>query len=223
MILDLIGTGQVTQDVIRLLERMVPDPVNKPQLVDYLRRQMDRGKPAVELRTVIRALARKMKPNSYLEVGVRLGWSMAQVMAESLTCAIVGCDSWVVNYGGVQNYGAGWLRHELKRVVPEYAGILTLISGESQVELPLVTTRSEFDLICVDGDHTGPGALADLRLCLPMVAPGGALVFDDLVDGSDDNGAMTLRDAWRQAMSEHEGFTWHEFDGLVPVGVAVRV
>ena len=220
--IDSIGTGQVAQDVIRSLEMMVPDPVNKPQLLDYLRRQMDRGKPAVELRTVIRALARQMKPRSYLEIGVRLGWSMAQVMAESPDCAIVGCDSWVVNYGGVPNYGAGWLRQELKRVTPEYRGLLTFVNGESQKELPTVVVGRKFDMVCVDGDHTGPGALADLRLCLPMVAPGGALVFDDLVDGSDDNGAMTLRDAWQQAMSEHEGFTWHEFDGLVPVGVAVR-
>lgn len=218
-----IGDPLITRDVLRTLECMAPDPANKPRLVHWLREGYDREVPRVELRTALRALARAIQPRRYLEIGVRRGWSMAQVMAEAPTCRVIGCDPWIADYSGAPNSGEQWVRQELWHVVPYFTGRMTFISGYSQHDLAPVIRDQVFDLICVDGDHTGAGALADLRLCLPKVAREGALVFDDLVNASDVSGGLTLRNAWEMAQAEFEGFAWREYDGLVPVGVAYRV
>lgn len=216
-----MGHPVIRRVVLDTLERMAPDPANKPRLMAWLREGYDEGLIRVELRTALRALARVIRPQTYLEIGVRRGWSMAQVMAEALDCQVVGCDPWIAQYGGVPNHGEEWVRAELAHTVPGFRGTLTFVSGYSQRDLaPLIRDR-QFDLICVDGDHTGAGALADLRLCLPKVAVGGALVFDDLVDAADDGG-MTLRTAWETAKGEYPGYVWREYTGLVPVGVAYR-
>ncbi len=220
VLLDEFGSPQIALEVAELLGLMAPDMVNKPRLVTWLRRGADRGETRVELRSALRALARSLQPQRYLEVGVRLGWSLAQVAAECPACEIIGIDTWVSNYGGVPNWGPQWVTAELKRVVPQYRGRLELITGRSQEALR-DRALGPFDLICVDGDHTGTGALADLRLCLPLLTPGGALVFDDLVDAADAPG-LTLRQAWLTAQGEFSGYAWFEFNGLVPVGVVIR-
>ena len=43
-----------------------------------------------------------------------------------------------------------------------------------------------FDLVVVDGDHSAAGALLDLLDAEPLLAPGGALLFDDVLEFSDD-------------------------------------
>jgi len=192
------------------------DPVNKPALLAYL----DGAGPWAELRTIVRALAMRIRPERYLEIGVRLGWSLAQVMEECPACYIAACDMWVPGYGGADNPGALWVRQECYKAVPQFRGTLVFVDGPSQKWLPMFIEGKEFDLISVDGDHSGLGAWQDLAMCLPKVAPGGALVFDDLVDASDEG--MTLREAWEQAKRTFDGFEWYEFAGLVPVGVAVK-
>lgn len=216
--LELSGAPEITAATLATLELLADDPVNKPRLISYL----TGPGPHAELRTVVRSLARALQPRRYLEIGVRLGWSLAQVAAECPTCAIVACDVWTPNYGGVANPGPGFVRTEVARAVPQYYGHLVFVDGPSQKWLPTVTDGVTFDLITVDGDHTGLGAREDLRLCLPKVAPGGALVFDDLVDTSDDHGSLTLRGAWEWAKATFDGFAWHELAGMIPVGVAVR-
>jgi hypothetical protein len=120
----------------------------------------------------------------------------------------------------VANPGANFVRSEIIRTAPMHQGGITFLDGLSRQWLP--TDLGMFDLITVDGDHTGPGAWHDLYHCLPLVTPGGALVFDDLLDVSDDGGLLTLRLAWERAQREFSGFTWHEFAGMVPVGVAIH-
>ena len=41
-------------------------------------------------------------------------------------------------------------------------------------------TSIRFDLLHIDGSHAGPQALADVRNWLPLVAPGGIIVLDDI-------------------------------------------
>lgn len=209
-------TPQIAAAVRATLAGMSQDAVNKPGLLAYL----DGPGPHCELRTVLRALARQRQPQTYLEIGVRLGWSLAQVALESPACAITACDIWTPGYGGVPNPGAQYVRQELARVAPAFHGALTLLGEASQHCIPYLPADLRFDLICVDGDHTVDGARADLQMCLPLVAPGGVLVFDDLVDYADGGGSLLA--AWRTMPRTFAGFVWHELAGLTPVGVAER-
>jgi len=114
-------------------------------------------------------------------------------------------DMWVDNYGGTTNPGPEFLREELMRAVPGFRGRLTFLSGNSHDVLPVFfdgaasgelpdynllrhfeTRPHQFDLITVDGDHTALGAWWDLLDVMPHVALGGAVVFDDLLDKSDE-------------------------------------
>lgn len=215
--LDLIGSREITAATYATLANMAEDPVNKPRLMTYLQ---DATAPRVELRTVVRALARVIQPRRYLEIGVRLGWSMAQVAAECPTCEIVGIDPWIPAYAKADNPGSDFVCCEIAHAAPLHRGGLRILEGFSREWLP--RGLGTFDLITVDGDHTGGGAWHDLYHCLPMLTPGGALVFDDLLDTSDNGKDATLRMAWERARQEFSGFTWHEFAGLVPVGVAIH-
>ena len=213
-----IGSPDTLEATHRLLATMADDPVNTPGVLGWLRGGH------VELRSILRALSRAILPRNYLEIGVRRGWGLAQVAAEASSCNILGCDLWVPHYGGVENPGAGWVREELRRTVPGFRGRLDLHTGDSRAaEFAEHIAGRAFDLICVDGDHSGEGALADLRLCLPLLVPGGALVFDDLLPISDGgSGFLTLRDAWETVKAEFPGYAWIEYEGLVPIGIAVR-
>jgi len=210
-------TPEIARAVLTTLEAMGPDAVNKPALLAYL----GGPGPHCELRTMLRSLARQRQPKTYLEIGVRLGWSLVQVASEAPYCDITACDSWVPGYGGVANSGPAHVLRELETVAPEFHGSLALLSDSSRACIPFLPADMRFDLVCVDGDHTAAGAFTDLQMCLPLVAMGGALVFDDLVDWADDDGSLLWM--WRAVQREHPGFVWHEVPGLVPVGVAERV
>jgi hypothetical protein len=99
-----------------------------------------------------------------------------------------------------------------------------------------------FDLITVDGDHTALGTWWDLADVLPHVAVGGALVFDDLLDSSDEllgdspssryahirthpeELRPSLRWLWEHLKSVLDGWEFIEsFDSIVPIGIAVRM
>ena len=211
-------TPEIVAEVWLTLRAMGQDAVNKPGLLAYL----GGPGPHCELRTVLRALARQRQPDTYLEIGVRLGWSMVQVAAECPACDITACDVWVTDYAGTPNPGERFVRDELARVAPRHLGAIKFLAGSSREFLPeLVRQQCRFDLITVDGDHTAAGARADLRDGLALLEFGGALVMDDLIDNADGGGSLLA--VWRETQQHYTGFVWHELPGLIPVGVAERV
>lgn len=214
---DLLGSLDITADVLNTLDLLAPDDVNKPPLLRWLLEGLEQNEPRIELRTAVRALARALQPSRYLEIGVRRGWSLAQVAIECPACAITGVDGWIPDYGDAANPGADFVIAEVRRVAPEFTGSLSFASDLRR--LPL----SDYQLVTVDGDHRGWAAYVDLAHGLSRLAPGGALVFDDLVDKSDDGLPFTLRSAWERAQQEFaDGFTFCEYDGLTPLGIARR-
>ena len=202
-----IGTSDVNRATADTLEALAPDPENKPRLVEWLRDGVTHDDGRFEIRSALRAVARAIRPRSYLEIGTRRGWSLAQVLCESPEVQAYSFDRWVEGYGGVDNPGPGFVRDEMERVAPKHRGSLQFFSGNSHDVLPVFfqgvplgdTELSEmelvrageaaprmFDLVTVDGDHTALGTWWDFTDILPFVAVGGAIVIDDLLDTADE-------------------------------------
>jgi len=161
-----------------------------------------------------------LQPQSYLEIGVRRGRSMAVVGATRPDCSIVGVDMWISDYAGLDNPGPDLVRDELRTV--GHHGPVELLSANSHMAVPALLLEQPdltFDLINVDGDHTAGGAGRDLLDVLPRLRIGGALIFDDIAHPSHP----WLRDVWRRSVVKNRRFSTWEFGDLgFGVGIAVR-
>jgi predicted O-methyltransferase YrrM len=202
-----LGDPSMSARTIATLEALAPDELNKPRLIEWLREGERANDRRFELRTALRALSNAMRPRSYLEVGTRRGWSLAQVLSESPEARAYCFDQWIGGYGAVENPGPEFVRLEMRKVAPQHRGSVRFVSGNSHDTLPVffqgvpMTEREledlsvvragedaprSFDLITVDGDHTALGTWWDVTDVLPFLAIGGALVIDDLVDSADE-------------------------------------
>lgn len=163
-------------DVAALLERANHEDRLLAELRDWLRAHPQE----LELRSVLRSLARAERPRTYLEVGTRRGWSLFQVLAEVPTCRATVVDSWIQDYARAPNPGEAWLREEIRQVVPDWHGFLQVYSEDSHQALPRLDRSERFDLVTLDGDHTAIGTWCDLWDVWPLVQTGGLLVVDDV-------------------------------------------
>ena len=153
----------------------------------------------IDLRVALRKIVLNENIASYMEIGVRRGYSMAMVAANS-QCDITGIDLWISNYAGVPTLGPDFIRSQMQKV--NHSGMLDLYNGDSKTIVP--TLEGNYDLITVDGDHSTEGALADLRNCIERFNY--ALVFDD-IDISPE-----VQDAWKIIQQEYPGFQYEEHD-----------
>ncbi len=169
--------------------------------------------------TVLLACALLIQPESYLEIGVRRGRSMAMVAATRPRCRIVGFDLWKADYAGMPNPGPDFVRAELDKL--GYRGSLELVSGDSHQTLPAYFNAHPdeyFDLITVDGDHSRQGAIQDLREVMPRLKLGGALVFDDICHPAHPY----LLPVWQETVAGDPRFTTWQFTDL-GYGVALAI
>src|SRR6185436_20476582 len=97
-----------------------------------------------------------------------------------------------------------------------------LIAGDSRQTLPkfLADPKSpaQLNLIFIDGDHTRAGAKFDLDLAFARLAPGGALVFDDI----DNPSHLDLRDLWNEYKAKFPDHLFIEHNHGAGTGVAFR-
>lgn len=193
---DALFTAVADEDNLRftrgVLERLQSDPQWTPLII----RQIEAG--CIEIRSLLSWLARELNPATYLEVGVRRGFSMAMVAARRPDVTIYGFDLWIPRYAGVENPGPRFVRSEIRRL--GHRGSLHLVSGDSRRTLPAFFGLNRasplqrlrfglrfrhrppsFDLITVDGDHSLFGAHQDLIDTMPFCSVGGVVVFDDIV------------------------------------------
>lgn len=169
--------------------------------------------------SAVYAASSLLQPESYLEIGVRRGRSMAIVGANCPKVSIVGIDMWVPDYAGIDNPGPDLVRDEMRRV--GHTGTLELLSGDSHRVLPqLLLDRPEltFDLINVDGDHSPEGAGRDLLDVLPRLRIGGAVIFDDVAHPF----YPALRSVWERIVVSDLRYNAWEF-GDLGFGVAIAV
>ena len=172
-----------------------------------------------DILTALVAAAELLRPQSYLEIGVRRGRSLAMVAAVAPSCALLGIDLWVDNYAGIENPGPDHVRGEIAKV--GFTGELELLSGDSHQLLPRLFDERptlSFDLITIDGDHSPRGAARDLRSVLPRLRVGGALVFDDVRHPTHPE----LHRVWRRVVARDRRYATWVYDDL-GYGVAVAV
>jgi predicted O-methyltransferase YrrM len=215
------SSPKTLQMVRSVLDKLEPD-----NYVRYLKLYFDEGLKRfgsqwklLEIMNVLYAAAGLIRPQQYLEIGVRRGRSMAMVLAACPEVEVVGFDMWIENYAGMENPGPAFVKGEMKKVAP--AARIKLIDGDSHLTVPeflKANPETMFDLITVDGDHSEKGALQDLRDVLPRLPMGGAIVFDDI---SHPQHPYLIK-TWRKALAEDGGLASYEFTEL-GYGVAFAV
>lgn len=210
------------RQAIEIVERLEPDDYVR-YLLAYWRAGLERFGSAwryADILTVLLAAARLLRPQAYLEVGVRRGRSMAMVAATCPDCAIVGFDLWRATYAGIPSGGPELVRTELSRL--GHKGRLELLAGDSHRLLPAYLSDHPdafFDLITVDGDHSRRGAEQDLRDLLPRLKVGGVMVFDDICHPKHPY----LTQVWQRVIvGDPRLVTWQYTDLGYGVALAMR-
>ena len=183
-----IRNKPVKRRVYKILSNLSSDHWLQSNLENY-KKQLNTEEQWFDSISFLNWYAHNFKPKNYLEVGVRRGRSIAQVLVESPETNAYGFDLWIPDYASIpqqgiytSNPGPEFVLAELKKLGVE--NLPTLIRGDSHETLPSFFDNSnnpqEFDLIFIDGDHTYTGAKIDLDIAFEHLAPGGALLFDDI-------------------------------------------
>lgn len=159
-----------------------------------------------DLACAVRQSCEGVEAERYLEIGVRRGKSMAMAAATRPELSIFGFDLWLSPYSGAPNPGPEFVREEMERV--GHKGTVQWINGDTAETLPRFRSENQglrFDVVTVDGDHSDEGAMRDLAGAAELVAPGGFIIFDDLI-----HPAHTLLGVWRWFVEEYRG----EFEAI---------
>ena len=138
--------------------------------------------------------------STYLEIGTREGsslYNMGLSNSDSLKEIHI-VDTWESEYGGS---GRGSHDH-IDELLTEmnYSGAVVFHDGSSHDILPSLELENHFDAIYVDGDHSYEGGLNDLNNVLPLVKPGGVILFDDIAHPSH----LDLEDAFDKFVESNE-------------------
>jgi len=125
-----------------------------------------------------------LKPQVFVEIGSREGgslWMIGQYLPSGAT--IISID--------LAGEAWGWESSKPKKshvaqLLQEQGFDVHLIEMDSQREETVQQLRhflreSPIDLLFIDGDHRWEGVLMDWKLYHPLVRPGGAIVFHDVI------------------------------------------
>jgi len=214
-----IGSVQTKSRVLRIMQQLEPDKHLLGNIRDY-EAQVQQGGAGFETIAFLNWYAHSLRPVTYLEIGVRRGRSIAQVLVESPGTQAFGFDLWVPHYAGEPNPGPEFVTRELLNL-----GVKRLPAfwvGRSQVTVPLFlldpSTPEGFELINVDGDHSYEGAREDLQSAFARLANGGAIVFDDITHPSHAD----LMRLWEETKQAHPDCLFFEDLRGYGTGVALK-
>lgn len=174
----------------------------------------------VDIVTAVLGLAERLRPESYLEIGVRRGRSVCSVASVRPDIHIAMFDMWVSNYAGMENPGETHVRSELDKF--GHTGKREFVNGNSHITLKQYFTANPdvyFDMITVDGDHSNLGAAEDIADILPRLSIGGAVVFDDTCNPN----VAGLSEVWHRMVAENPRFAAYTYSDVgYGVGFAIR-
>ncbi len=115
------------------------------------------------------------KPKRALEIGSFEGasaiWLLDFFSGLKITCV----DTFSPGFDDV----TGEYEQRFDRNVLEYGNRVIKLKGKSTDVLKSFSSRSKYDLIYIDGDHTYEGVKADIELAYPLLKAGGVMIFDD--------------------------------------------
>ena len=118
--------------------------------------------------------ARSHHPRTFVEIGTQAGGTnfLVSRAVESIE-RVIAVDLWVRNRQRLRRYTRNGVE-------------FTAVTGDSSAEATVARVSralrgDRIDLLFIDGDHSLAGALADLRLYRPLVAPHGLIAFHDIV------------------------------------------
>ena len=210
---EFLFSKDIIREAIQLLETLSED-VYKEYTIKYYNEGVkafgNQWKYA-DIVTVLFALSKLIKPETYLEIGVRKGRSLTMVAHNSPNCQLYCFDMWQENYAGIENPGVEFVRKELDKV--GFKGTAQFINGDSHLTLNTFFNSNKdlfFDVITVDGDHSYYGAARDLIDVLPKLKIGGVLVFDDISNPRH----FYLLKVWNKYVKSNERFSTYEFNEL---------
>jgi predicted O-methyltransferase YrrM len=143
----------------------------------------------------------------YLEVGCRLGHSLAAVClaaGDNLKSAHA-VDAFIKDYDNEANADPEQVLSSLADCNIKDLTRVTIHKQDSHKYLRTLARGKDklrFNLICVDGDHTLTGARQDLEDCFVLLDVGGILVFDDVVVKGD----RSLLRVWHEFLGDKRDF-----------------
>ena len=217
-----VSSARAVADALAVLDRLESDQYGAFVGDFYragLQRFGDRWRYA-DINTVVMGLARRVRPQTYLEIGVRRGRSLAMLSSVAPECHVVGFDLWIPDYAGMPNPGPGFVERELKRL--GHRGTIELVTGPSSETVPrYFAAHPDYypSMVTVDGDHSVEGAADDLRTVAARIPAGGALVFDDVRNPSHPG----LRAVWDEVIAGDPRWSAWTFDEVgFGVSFAIR-
>ena len=128
------------------------------------------------LRYIIKKTCERIRPRSYLEIGVQEGKSLSWVLDNAEIEVVVLCDTWGGTYGGSARQNPKHIQKTLSTRPKSPTTIF--LNGDSKKTVPKITMQ--FDMILVDGDHSERGAQADIENSWKLLKPGGSMIIDDI-------------------------------------------
>lgn len=209
------------QKVFKIIDQLEQDTYTRyvKAFCDFGRANYKAEWKYADIATALFAAAHFVKPENYLEIGVRKGRSLAVVAASNPNCQIVAFDIWPEMYANMPNPGPEFASKEIKKI--GFAGKIEFVNGDSHLTLPayfMDHPDAFFDLVTVDGDHSREGARQDLIDILPRIKVGGVLVFDDISHPLLPH----LREVWNEIVAADFNFATWEYSEL-GFGVAIAI
>jgi predicted O-methyltransferase YrrM len=215
--------GDAVRAALAVLERLTSDAYNQ-FVSDYYRAGLARFADDwhyADINTVGMTLARAIQPETYLEIGVRRGRSLAMVSSVAPDARLLAFDLWQQDYAGMDNPGPPFVEAELRRI--GHRGAIEYVSGDSARTVPDFFAQHPGlfpEIITVDGDHSDAGARRDLANVKEHLPVGGALIFDDVSHPHHPG----LLDVWRATVAADTRFATWEFTELgFGVAFALRI
>jgi len=153
---------------------------------EQMLKNINSGQVFWNIHVALAFLADRLRPQSYLEVGVRTGCSLVPVVHNCDVKEVVAVDMWSGSYSGLQNtleYTKNQIQRYKAAAGREFG--INFIQGNSHIVLKeLAKLGKKFDLITIDGDHSKAGAREDLQDAVNLLSGSGAIVFDDILNSS---------------------------------------